>query len=964
MTPDRPLGRSWWVTLHDSLIIPRFLAAAAARPADRAWLTLVQADGSEQGILPGRLVEDVTKWAGVLARRGLQRGERVAICLDHSPELYAAFLGAMMAGGVPSFFAPRSVKQKTEEQEQVFLTLLTQSGSRFLICDDAGFAALAKDHILLDPAAVQSGAPAPAVSPAAAPAPTDIAFIQYSSGTTGLKKGVAITHAMLLDQIDAYAASIELTSQDVICSWLPLYHDMGLITAFFLPLLKGVSVVALSPFDWVRQPALLLTAIARHRATLCWQPNFAYKFLTRVAGRADTLASVRLWINCSEPVLAESHDAFSAAFKPHGVTGLSLGACYAMAETVFAVTSTGASAGTLVEADGARLVSSGRPLPGVSIRILDRDQRALPENAVGEIAIRTPTLFSDYLGDVRAAFKDGHYLTGDTGFLSGGELYVFGRVKDIIIVAGRNLYPQDIEAVTDGVPGAIPGRCAAFGIPNDELGTESLVIIAESHETSATAIAALSNAIAQRVTSVVGVAPADVLIKPHMWLTKATSGKISRQTNRRRYLDERAVLGARAQRMTGGALGEDPVTDLVRLAVKATIKQAGKNASLLADDDSFFELGLIDSLSFVDLMLELEQTFGLPVPDRIVNNETRNDSITALAAGYKAAGIAGAAAHPADRQSSGNALVDARQRRLELSPQFADTDGVQFVPVPYIMYAPQPDYASPSANTDEIGFRLSFKNNKRLTRAAFSAASGEKGIILGNSVSWGTGTTHDTKVVHNVLNDRMPSTSWYSFALRQTTFTQERLAAELFAPLDVDHAVWISGDVALYLAMTDLDHRYVSPYPSQRQYEKQLEFKASPNLPGFEQRFHEVRTLFERELILFKRVFGQGARNLVFAHKPKLSTCGKTLHPAEVELAQLHDAMPGMLKDPKTDAQRALDVGFRKHARILCERHGITFIDMDQSPRVKTPDWLFVDDGHMNDAGHDVLAGIIMDHLR
>lgn len=952
------------MVLRDSLVGSRFLAAAAARPADRAWITLVQADGSEQQVLPAQLVAAATNWARLLVHRGLGRADRVAICLDHSLDLYAAFLGAMLAGGVPSFFAPRSVKQKKEEQERVFQTLLAQSGSRVLICNDAGFAALAAGYVVLDPAEVSLDAAVPALDmPQGEPA--DVAFIQYSSGTTGLKKGVAITHAMLLDQIEAYAGSIALTPEDVICSWLPLYHDMGLITAFFLPLLKGVSVVALSPFDWVRQPALLLTAIARHRATLCWQPNFAYKFLARTPVKVADLLSMRLWINCSEPVLAESHDAFFKAFARYGMDAKSLGACYAMAEAVFAVTSTGPSQGGIVAADGRQFVSSGRPLPGVSIRILDDGHRSLPENAVGEIAIRTPSLFSDYVGDVRAGFSDSHFLTGDTGFISGGELYVLARVKDVIIVAGRNLYPQDIEAAIDDVAGAIPGRCVAFGVPNVELGTESLVIIMESHDASAAGIAAMSAAVARRVMAFAGVTPGDIVVKPHMWLTKATSGKISRQINRTRYLEEQGTAAAAsAVAVPLAAEDADAVMDLVRFAVRATITRSRRNADILGDTDSFFDLGLVDSLSFVDLLAELEDCFGLPVPHGVVNDADRHDSIAALAAAYRAAGIAGASDSAGQRRADGNLLVGARERRMQLAPQFADSDRVDLVPVPYVMYTPQPDYVSPSANTDDMGFRLSYKNGQKILRPKFARMPGAKGVILGNSVCWGTGATHDTKVVHNALNERMPDATWYSYALRLSTFTQERLAGELFAPLDATHVVWISGMLMLHMATSNSDHRNLFPYPRQAMYEKLLGATPQGNLPGFEQRLNEIRVLLDRELALYSRVFRKSARNLVFALQPKLHTCGKALHPAELELAQLFDIMPGTLKDPKQDADRALDLILRKDARVLCERHGIQFIDMDSSPRLRTPDWLFVDAGHMTDAGHAALAGIIMDNLK
>ncbi len=958
------------MALNEHLVVPTFFAAAAARAQQEPWVTLVHADGSEQGLTPEYLCSEVGKWSATLLQRGLRPGERVAICLDHAAHVYSSFLGVMAAGGVPSSFAPRSVKQKKDEQERIFLTLLAQSGCRFLICDDADFSALAADYTVIAPHIIMDDVELGASIPAIPPKPDDIAFIQYSSGTTGLKKGVGITHRMLLNQLDAYASSLDLTPRDRIASWLPLYHDMGLITAFFIPLLKGIAVIALSPFDWVRRPALLLTAIARHGATLCWQPNFAYKFLTRVAGKSIDLSSVRLWINCSEPVLSESHKAFLKSYTLDGVAPATLGACYAMAESVFAVTSTGSGPGSVINADvegaGKRLLtSSGRPLEGVSVRILNPDFQPLLENNLGQIAVRTPFLFTHYIGDVRAEFREHHFLTGDTGFLSGGELYVLGREKDIIIVAGRNLYPQDIEAVVDDVPGVIPGRSLAFGVPDVALGTEGLVVVAESAETSAQSVAALSSEISRRILSLTDVAARDVRIKPHMWLAKTTSGKISRQLNRTRYLEEidQAAEAAPSDLAASGPAPRDADTilDRVRAAVRTTILRANKNPGILADDESFFELGLVDSLSFIELLAELESAFGHSIPDAVVLDASNYNSILALATVIAAHPVAEPTAAP---PSTNRTLADARMRRTELSPQFADSDRVALLPVPYIMCAPAGDFASPSANTGDMGFRLSFKDGARISRAEFANLSGEKGIVIGNSVSWGTGATHDTKVVHNALNELMPKTTWLSLALRQTTLTQERLAAELFAPLDIDHVVWITGSVFLSIAATTADHRNFLPYAMQRRFEKTLGGMPKSDKTDFAQRRAQMRVLLERELILLRRVFGSRARNLVFAVQPSLQTCGKRLHAAEQELARLFYAMPGNLKEPNSDLHQALAKLFRKDARSLCEKHGIAFVDMDEAPHFQTNEWLFVDPAHMNDAGHRVLAAIVMDHFK
>ena len=961
---------------HTGHVISAFLSSAKVRPSQEAWITLIRPDAPEQQILPAQLIGEVEAWARLLSRQGIAKGEHVAICLDHSLALYASFLGVMMAGGTPSFFAPPSVKQNKEDQEHAFRTLLTQSGARFLICEDATVAALAREHIVLTPQAVVGATGGDALSPPVALA-SDVAFIQYSSGTTGLKKGVAVTHGMLMSHIDAYAASIALSPSDKICSWLPLYHDMGLITAFFLPLLKGVSLIALSPFDWVRQPAMLLDTISRHRATLCWQPNFAYKFLTKIRGGGFNLSSMRLWVNCSEPVLHENHKVFLEAFAALGVRPETLGACYAMAETVFAVTSTGAngSMSHFVEAEALEkgrfvpcpggpaaraVVSSGRALPGTSVKILNPNQEPLPEGILGHIAVKTPSLFTDYLGDIRAAFSDGHFLTGDTGFLYGGELFVLGREKDIIIVAGRNLYPQDLEAVVDEVAGVIPGRCTAFGVSDSSLGTEALVLLVEAHDTAAEATTRLARDIAKRIVGATGVAPAVVQIKPHMWLKKSTSGKISRRLNRERFLEE-ARAAQRAMAAPQAAVGED-MAATIRRAVKSVISRSNKNAEILSDTDSFFELGLIDSLSFIELVTELEQVLSRPVPPEIVKDAFKHDSIAAIVARYQATPALDSVQVSPDK----SVLVGAKERRQQLSPQFADTDKVRLIPVPYIMLAPQAHYVSPSANTDEMGFRLSFKNGARVSRAEFMATPGKKGIILGNSVSWGTGASHDINVVHNVLNRDMPNTTWFSLALRMSTLTQERLSAELFAPLDVDHVVWITGGLFIMLGLSPEDHSRFMPFPSQAQFEKALGLSyARPNNVDFTVRLPQMLQLLERELALLSRVFGPRARSMIFAIQPAPLHYNKPLHPKEKELLDLFFAMPGPLKDPGyRKVYQTLLARIVEASKTLCPKHGIQFVDISESRHFNTPEWLFVDTGHMSDAGHVALANAIRDNLK
>ncbi len=294
----------------------------------------------------------------------------------------------------------------------------------------------------------------------------------------------------------------------MIVSWLPLYHDMGFVACFLLPLLRRLLLVEISPFDWVRKPVLLLEQIHKHKGTLCWLPNFAYAFLaesvrpSQISQDLD-LSGVRAWINCSEPVYHSSHTAFLEKFRPYGANQSQLTASYAMAENVFAVTQslpgkyrtlsvnreTFTAAHQVEPDDGPNsltFVSNGCPLEHTEVVAVDETGRLLPGGHVGELFVRGVHRFAEYFrrDDLTLAALDenGWFRPGDMGFLFDGELYVTGRKKDLIIIQGRNYYPTDIEEVVGRIDGIAPGRVVAFGLADEASGTERLIILAEAED--------------------------------------------------------------------------------------------------------------------------------------------------------------------------------------------------------------------------------------------------------------------------------------------------------------------------------------------------------------------------------------------------------------------------------------------------------------------------------------------------
>jgi fatty-acyl-CoA synthase len=400
--------------------------------------------------------------------------------------------------------------------------------------------------------------------------PGDALFLQFSGGTTGSQKAVVITAPILTRQLERLGEALRFSSDDAVVSWLPLYHDMGLIGCLWLPLWHGAASVQFAASDWLLNPSLLFEYLERFKGTFCWLPNFAFSYLAgqrgRMAGRYS-LGHVRGYVNCSEPVRLRSVREFTQAFADWGVTLTQMQASYAMAENVFAVTQTHlgqepqtfARSQILSGRSGASLafdmvdevyVSSGAPIPGMQVRIVNPAGGICAEGEAGEIQLFTESLFSGYWGRegfVTSTFgSDGWYSSGDYGFMAGGELYVVGRLKDIVIVGGQNVFPEDVENVVNTVSGVYAGRVVAFGIVNT-YETEGLVVIAEMKDPyDSNRALSMEKEIARMVLTAIGVAPRRVCVVRQRSIVKSTAGKISRRDNRDRYLREQAEQSQRA----------------------------------------------------------------------------------------------------------------------------------------------------------------------------------------------------------------------------------------------------------------------------------------------------------------------------------------------------------------------------------------------------------------------------------
>jgi len=509
-------------------------------------------------------------------------GSVVLLLLPHSLELFLLQIGLVLSGRIPAVLAWPTSRVDAHKYRRNLIHQLENLPAERLVtlpslaeamagrlpypaipCKAEGAERWEKifaSKPVLDDLPVAAGRERPAFADCG-----DALFLQFSGGTTGAQKAVVVGADILEAQLSSLSEALAFGSDDSVVSWLPLYHDMGLIACLWLPLWCCATSTHLAASDWLLNPGLLFEYIERFHATFTWLPNFAFSYLASQFGRIPTsysVRSMRAWINCSEPVRGGSVRAFVDRYAEWGVKAESVQACYAMAENVFAVTQTtlGEAVPTRArESKAAELatavafglfddhyLSSGRPLRGMDIRVVQpHSGRPCADGEAGDIHLKTISLFQGYWGSegftTQAFTEDGWYATGDFGFLLQGELFVIGRLKDIIIVAGQNIFPEDVELAANAVDGVYPGRVASFGVIDEKHGTESLIVVAELRgDFDALKAQQVERAIHQSVLTNVGIAPRQVLVVPDRWIVKSTAGKISRRETRARFLLESA----------------------------------------------------------------------------------------------------------------------------------------------------------------------------------------------------------------------------------------------------------------------------------------------------------------------------------------------------------------------------------------------------------------------------------------
>src|SRR6266545_3072903 len=639
---------------------------ARKTPGQRAF-TFLQDGEAEAGHLTFGALDRRARTIAATLRRLCAPGDRALLLFAPGLDFIEAFFGCLYAGAVAvPAYPPRP------HRDQPRLRAIAGDCAPALVLTSRDL--LSGLERTLSQVSELAGVPLVAVdelpdAPDAALAsvgPDAPAFLQYTSGSTAAPKGVVVTHANLLHNQRMLRAAFGHDEPPVVVGWLPLYHDMGLVGNLLQPLYCGGHCVLMSPVAFLQRPRRWLEAIARYRATTSGGPNFAYELCVRKIGPAQRtgldLSSWRVAFNGAEPVRAETLERFADAFAPCGFRREALYPCYGLAEATLFVTGGTPGAALRLQAmdaaaPGARVVvGCGRPWLGQRIIIADPETgRELPAGRVGEIRIAGPSVARGYWGrpeETRLTFVSGNgpeercLCTGDLGFLDGGELFVTGRIKDLVILRGRNHYPQDLELTAErSHPALRPGCGAAFSF--DLEGEERLVLVHEIERHPGAAVEDVVEAVRRAVAEEHEVQVHEVVLIRVGTAPKTSSGKIQRRLCRELYLSGgltvvgRSVLTSDAEEAAEVVPLGGSAEDFLRTAFARLV---GLDPARIEEDRPLTALGL-DSLAAIGLQDAAARGLGIELP------------LHDLLAGASIAELARCAADPSGREITEIAAV-------------------------------------------------------------------------------------------------------------------------------------------------------------------------------------------------------------------------------------------------------------------------------------------------------------------
>jgi 1-acyl-sn-glycerol-3-phosphate acyltransferase len=535
---------------------------------DHLHVTVLQDENTVLGTMSYRDLQTAAKAvAQGLISRDIVPGDRISLMLPTSTDFFASFFGILYAGATPVPIYPPARMAQLEEHMRRQIVILRNAGARMLITVPEGraLAVLLRSQVdtlegvetVATLSAERSPVPLPPTND-----PEAMGLMQYTSGSTGDPKGVMLTHWGLLENVRAMGHAMEATSADVFVSWLPLYHDMGLIGAWLGCCYFGARLYVMSPISFLVRPATWLWTMHKYRATFSGGPNFAFELSASRIPDDDLkgldLSSLRFVVNGAEPISPATLLKFTDRFAKYGMNRGVPSPSYGLAENCVGLCFPPFGRGPKIDRikreslgrhayaepagpddkDALEMVACGHPIEKNEVRIVDDAGRELGERQEGVLEFRGPSMTKGYFRNeekTRALFDNGWINSGDRAYIAEGDIYITGRVKDIIIRAGRNTYPHEIEEAISKIPGVRKGGVAAFGSADPQTGTERLIVMAETKETNAEARQKIIAAAHEIVTQSAGSAADDIVLVPPRGVPKTSSGKVRRSSAKELY---------------------------------------------------------------------------------------------------------------------------------------------------------------------------------------------------------------------------------------------------------------------------------------------------------------------------------------------------------------------------------------------------------------------------------------------
>ncbi|GIJ24452.1 fatty acyl-AMP ligase [Micromonospora lutea] len=559
------------VVVPDYPTVMHALVAQAERGSDGSRMTVVPEPGRMETRRYDEVLEDALRCAAVLAEHGVGRGDRVLFCLPTSWTFVTAFFGCQLLGAAPTAIAvPTSFGRAAGFDGQVkeLVAYLRPAAvvARAAVVEASEAVA---DTVFIDGDELLERAASAEASlrQFRLPSEDELAFVQCTSGSTGRPKGVMISHANLAANLMQSAVATGWSAEDTTVSWLPLYHDMGLMSGIMVPTYTGSDTVLMPPTQFLRSPVEWLRNISAMGGTLAAAPNFAYGYTADRVRDSDLanvdLSSWRMAFCGAEPIHPGTIERFVDRFQQWGLRQDVFMPCYGMAEATLTITMSPHNAPVRVDTidrtaagthgqvidvepddpNGMQVVACGAAVVGTEVRVVDGDGNPLGDNQIGDIQFRSPARTIGYFGlpqETAAAIAEPDWWkTGDVGYLRDGEIRITGRSKDLIIIRGANYFPSDFEQAVESVPGVRLGTVVAVGHRPEDGDSEELHLIVESY-VPADQQEPLRQAVRSAVSAKTGVPVAQVHLVPRRSIPKTTSGKLQRAKARQLFIENPA----------------------------------------------------------------------------------------------------------------------------------------------------------------------------------------------------------------------------------------------------------------------------------------------------------------------------------------------------------------------------------------------------------------------------------------